>query len=510
MASVLFRNQRIELAAGETMLDAFLRRGVDVAFSCRKGTCRNCVLRAVEGQPPDASQRGLEDHLRERGYFLPCLCVPDGDLVVDAPAPEDLRLDAVVAEKTLVAPDVCRLLLDVGAEFSARAGQHVLVEHPSGALRAYSIANLPDTDYFVELHVQRVAGGQVSPWLIDEVRVGDALPLRRAHGEFTLRAHDPSRTLLLIGTGSGIAPLLAIARDAQRRGHQGDIHLFHGARQAHDLYCDAALRALAASTPRLHYHGCVSREPVSSPHHAGRASDVALTLFDDLGGFDVFIAGRAEAVRDTQARCLAAGAREVHVEAFVPGHDPRAGAHEREAPEADPALWQALREGELLHAVLVDFYAEIFADERLGPYFRGVTRQRLVEKQYSFLRSLITGTREYFGQRPRNAHHWMVVSDELFDYRLAIMDKWMRHHGLQEPWIGRWHTYENRFRADIVKAQPISRDIGGVAVVQEGFLEDTIAIGTICDACNEPIEPGERVRYHARLGTTYCRDCANR
>lgn len=139
-----------------------------------------------------------------------------------------------------------------------------------------------------------------------------------------------------------------------------------------------------------------------------------------------------------------------------------------------------------------------------------MTRQRLIEKQYSFLRSLITGTREYFGQRPRNAHHWMVVSEELFDYRLAIMDKWMRYHGLQEPWIGRWHAYENRFRADIVKAQPIARDIGGVAVVQEGFLEDVLAIGTMCDACNDPIEPGERVRYHARLGTTYCRGCANR
>ena len=514
MASVIFLDQRIELATGESMLDAFLRRGVNVNFSCRKGACQTCLMRAVEGRPPLASQRGLGEHMRARGYFLPCMCIPDDDLVVALPAPEDLRVNAVIVRKTMAAPSVCRLLLDVGTDFHARAGQHVLVEHPTGALRAYSVANLPDTDYFVELHVQRIVGGTVSQWLIDDLHVGDALQLRRAHGEFTPRSGDVSRPLLLIGTGSGVAPLVAIARDTLRRCANRDIYLFHGVRVKQDLYCDASLRALSEAAPRLRYFGCVSRGMESPTHHCGRAGDVALSQIGELSGFDVFIAGHPETVRSIQAQCCAAGATNVRVESFVSSHaadgSTKAAMHRHALPDADPDLWQALREGELLRAVLVDFYAEIFADERLGPYFRGVTQQRLVEKQYSFLRSLITGTREYFGQRPRNAHHWMVVSDELFDYRLSIIDKWMRHHGLREPWVGRWHAYEERFRADIVKMQPIARDIGGIAVVQEGFLEDTIAIGTLCDACNAAIEPGERVRYHARLGTTYCRHCANR
>ena len=70
-------------------------------------------------------------------------------------------------------------------------------------------------------------------------------------------------------------------------------------------------------------------------------------------------------------------------------------------------------------------------------FFVGVTQQRLREKQYSFLRSLMLGTRDYLGQRPKNAHHWMVISDDLFDYRLELMASCMRAHGIGEALIQR-------------------------------------------------------------------------
>lgn len=516
MTRVVFGEHCVELQGRETLLDAFLRRGVVLPFSCRRGSCHTCLLRATRGSPPAAAQKGLRDDLRQRGYFLPCLCEPNEDLTVAAPAAEDMRLDALVVEKISVAPDVCVLRLEVGASFHARAGQHILIEHPSGALRAYSIAGLPDTDYFVEIHVQRVAHGLLSNWLHDEVAAGDALRIHLPRGDFGYGGMTTAQPLLLIGTGTGISPLIAIAREALRQGHRGAIQVFHGAREASGLYMDAAWQTLCAQHASLHYHGCLSREPARAPHHAGRAHEVALAALGDLREFAVFIAGHPRMVATASASCAAAGASDIRTDAFVAQDDRGAiatasagAAHVDAPPGPDPELWQALREGELLHAVLVDFYAEIFADDRLGPYFIGVTQQRLVEKQYSFLRSLITGAREYFGQRPRNAHHWMVISNELFDYRLAIMDRWMRRHGLVEPWIGRWHAYENQFRSDIVKSQALPRQVGDQQVLQDGFLEDTMAVGTVCDACASEIEPGERVRYHTRLGTTYCAACAN-
>jgi hypothetical protein len=70
-----------------------------------------------------------------------------------------------------------------------------------------------------------------------------------------------------------------------------------------------------------------------------------------------------------------------------------------------PKIWKELGDGKALRAVLEDFYTRVFEDERLAPFFRDVTKQHVVDKQYSFLHSKLTGKGVYFGDRPRNAHH---------------------------------------------------------------------------------------------------------
>lgn len=177
-------------------------------------------------------------------------------------------------------------------------------------------------------------------------------------------------------------------------------------------------------------------------------------------------------------------------------------------PPPDAEMWQALGEGALLSAVLEDFYGRVYEDERLAPFFHGVTQQRAIEKQFSFLRQIFTGEKVYFGDRPRNAHHWMVISDELFDYRERLMETCLREHGLPEHLIGRWLAMEEGFRADLVKDAPWKRVMGGVELPVEGFGETVMDVGTLCDSCGSEIDAGTPVRYHLRLGTTYCPRCA--
>jgi len=173
----------------------------------------------------------------------------------------------------------------------------------------------------------------------------------------------------------------------------------------------------------------------------------------------------------------------------------------------DPEMWQALASGKLLWTILEDFYAEVFEDERLAPFFHGVTRRRAIEKQFLFMRQHFTGEKVYFGDRPRNAHHWMVISDELFDYRERLMVDCLRRHGLADHLIERWRAFENRFRPDIVKDHPWKRRLGDMELPVEGFGEITLDIGSLCDGCGNEIEASERVRYHLRLGTLYCTTC---
>jgi truncated hemoglobin YjbI len=262
----------------------------------------------------------------------------------------------------------------------------------------------------------------------------------------------------------------------------------------------------------------VSREAADGDIRPGRSDVVAFAEHPDLAGWCVHLAGNPAMVEAASDRAARAGASagEIFADAFVlkelrsapRAADPAAasGSGRREFPP-DPEMWAALKEGEVMAAILDDFYTRVFEDPVLSPYFTGVTKQRLVEKVYSFMRQIFTGEKLYFGDRPRNSHHWMVISDEIFDYREALMASCMRRAGLAEPLIARWQAIEESYRGDIVKAKPFGRMVDGVELPVEGFGQTVLEVGALCDSCERVLEPGEEVRYHLRLGHIYCDAC---
>lgn len=174
----------------------------------------------------------------------------------------------------------------------------------------------------------------------------------------------------------------------------------------------------------------------------------------------------------------------------------------------DPELWQALREGDGLREILEDFYGRVYADPRLVHFFEGTTIERAIEKQWSFLCQVFTGKKVYFGDRPRNAHHWMVISHELFDYREELMEACLRRYGLAEPLIRRWRGMEEIYRKQIVKDEPRPKRLRGHVLPVEGYEELTLDVGALCDGCTAVLEPGTNTRYHVRTGKTFCEPCA--
>lgn len=171
-------------------------------------------------------------------------------------------------------------------------------------------------------------------------------------------------------------------------------------------------------------------------------------------------------------------------------------------------MWAALDHGRQLSAILGDFYTQVYADSRLSPFFDGVTQQRAIEKQYSFLRSIFTGERCYFGEHPKNAHHWMVITDQLFDYREQLMERCLRAAALPEHLIRRWRAVEEVFRRSIVKARPKPKRIAGMALPVEGYGETRLDVATLCDGCAGEIHEEMLVSYHRRTGKVYCASCA--
>lgn len=179
----------------------------------------------------------------------------------------------------------------------------------------------------------------------------------------------------------------------------------------------------------------------------------------------------------------------------------------REFPEPDLALWEELDNGQKLIPLLREFYHRVFRDPLLAPYFAAVTESRLVEKQFNFLHQAITGEKIYWGERPRNAHHWMVISDEIFDHRAAILEQVLIEQQFSETAIAKLVAIEERYRQDIVKAKPWDKVLFGKAIPVDGYESLVLDEASLCDNCNREVRSSERVIYHVRTGKIFCKHC---
>ena len=173
----------------------------------------------------------------------------------------------------------------------------------------------------------------------------------------------------------------------------------------------------------------------------------------------------------------------------------------------NPEMWAALKQGELLNKILEDFYTQVFADPQLSPFFKDSTKQRAIEKQYLFLKGIFTGEKCFFGERPRNAHHWMVISEELFDHRKEIISTTMRKHQLDETFVQQWLAVDEIYRKQIVKSEAFGKKIGGVEIPAEGYDVETLTVASLCDACESELDAGSTVTYHTRTGKVFCVNC---
>src|SRR5215211_5590577 len=135
-------------------------------------------------------------------------------------------------------PRAKRLVIDVPSWKGHCPGQHVDVrlsaEDGYQTQRSYSIASAPE-DKQLTLVVGRLDNGEVSPCLIDELRVDDRLHLRGPIGSYFIWEVDPSGPLLLVAGGSGIAPLMAMIRHRAAVGSDVPIRLLYSSRSPEDI-----------------------------------------------------------------------------------------------------------------------------------------------------------------------------------------------------------------------------------------------------------------------------------
>jgi ferredoxin-NADP reductase/ferredoxin len=305
---ITFDNHRYPLGEQESVLEGLTRHGLPIPSSCRSGICQTCLMRAVDKAPPVEAQKGLKPSLRERNHFLACQCKPSSDMEVALPSDADMPLHAAqVVAKEPLAERVMRVRLRCADKLSYRAGQFINVKH-GDVMRSYSLASVPGVDESLELHVQRVADGSMSSWIHDGMAVGDKVQIQGPFGDCVYTPGEPQQPLLMIATGTGLAPLWGVLRDALHHAHQGPIHLFHGSRGGHGLYLVNELRAMAVRYPNVSYTSCISGETPSDGLTAGRANAVALAAYPRLKGWRIYLCGNVYMVKTTKKKVFLAGA----------------------------------------------------------------------------------------------------------------------------------------------------------------------------------------------------------
>ncbi|HYX37381.1 MAG TPA: 2Fe-2S iron-sulfur cluster-binding protein [Oligoflexus sp.] len=305
-------------ARGDTVLEALERAGASVPSSCRAGACQHCIMRVTEGQVPASSQAGLKDSLRKTGHFLSCICRPDQNLTCEPAHTAAFRGQVTIQEIRPIGPDVVLVQLSRPADFNFQPGQFVTVQREDGLARSYSIASQASQDA-LEIHVRRVPQGRLSGWFHTTARPGDQLWMEGPKGDCTYYPGQPSEPLVLVGTGTGIAPLLALVQDACNQGHQGSIAIYHGALTEDRFYWVDEIKALAKSLPNIKYVRCVLRGPASPEVRVGELKDIVLADPSDPKQKRVYLCGDPGLVRILKKQIFLAGVSmsRLHADPFI-------------------------------------------------------------------------------------------------------------------------------------------------------------------------------------------------
>lgn len=309
MAQIKYNDLVLDVPPGQSVLDTLLEHEQDIPNNCRAGVCQSCVMQVTRGKVPEQAQHGLKDSQKAKGLFLACSCQPEEDIDISLPESKLLRVEASVQQIKQLTDGVIELKLTTPEPFEYHAGQYVTLWRDDHLGRSYSLASLPQVDANLTFHIRLIPGGEFSGWVHTQLAVGDTVYVQGPVGDCFYTQGNPEQNLLLIGTGTGLAPLYGILRDALNNGHQGEIHLFHGVLIASGLYLHDRLTQLEREHANLFYHSCVFHAEKDQAENIleGDIGDIALQIVPKPAGWKAFLCGDPELVQKLRRKVFLAG-----------------------------------------------------------------------------------------------------------------------------------------------------------------------------------------------------------
>jgi CDP-4-dehydro-6-deoxyglucose reductase, E3 len=212
------------------------------------------------------------------------------------------RFEATVLRLERLAPDVVGLVLLPGAQarFSYRPGQYLSVLLPEGHRRSFSMASAGGVGRPIELHVRRRPGGRFSDATVANLQPGDRLSLEGPFGQVDWR--EGRGPAILLGTGTGLAPLKALLEHGLASGGARAIHLYWGGRVPTDHYLGAYLERLARRHTRFRFTPLLSRADARWVGRRGYVQDAIAEDFADLHDAQLYACGSPDMIHAARDR----------------------------------------------------------------------------------------------------------------------------------------------------------------------------------------------------------------
>lgn len=321
-----------EAVHGTTLVDAGLSARILVPHDCLTGQCETCRVRIVGGSVDDRGTRIADT-------VLACQATLTGDAaIVYDEVPPVLRVGGTVTAMRSLAPDIAEVVLALNAPLDMLPGQYLNVRFAGFPGRDYSPAPDLEGGHYpgeARLHVRLLPGGIVSGAIGRAIRPGHKVQIRGPLGAAFLR--PGTGPLILVGGGTGFAPVWSVARAARLTQPGRDLLLVTGMRRREDVYMESALDWLV-DHGALEAFATVEEDP-GNRFRPGRPTHYLPSLgVDDT----VIVAGSAGLVEAVRRKAVAAGAR-VHADPFVAS---------RETLSMVGRLMQSLRGGAPAESIL--------------------------------------------------------------------------------------------------------------------------------------------------------------
>ena len=316
----------LEVAPGQTVLEAAEAGGVPIVSECESGICGTCVAGCSKGRYQMGRTEGLSEVERDDRKILTCQTTVESDCTIELGYPLDdnaacqVHGEGVVMRVDRVSPTTALLHVDASSlgPLDYRPGQFAQVKVPgTEAWRSYSYARLSNGTNMLEFIVRLLPQGAMSDYLRTQAKTGDRISLRCSKGDFHLR--PVVRPVVLIAGGTGLSAILAMAQSLRDVDLAHPVRLLYGVTRHDDLCKLDELRELCERQPQITVRSIVAHPDPRWPGPVGLVTDLLDSDALNQGDADVYLCGPSAMVDATREWLTRAGMQKagLYFEKFV-------------------------------------------------------------------------------------------------------------------------------------------------------------------------------------------------